>query len=103
MADKKITQLTELSVLSDNDLVAGVDIDNNITSKITIETLKDYIDTTYIAGDGISIEDGIISVTGGTGGGTWGTITGNIEDQTDLMELIGDIGEAIDLINGEEI
>lgn len=101
MADKYITQLTELSVLSDDDLVAGVDLDNNITSKIAISTLKDYIDTSYVAGEGISIEDGIISATGG--GGTWGSITGNIQDQTDLMNLIGDIGEAIDLINGEEI
>jgi hypothetical protein len=103
MADKKITQLAELSILSDDDLVAGVDLDNNITSKIAISTLKDYIDTTYIGGEGISIDGNVISATGGTGGGTWGSITGNIEDQTDLMNLIGDIGEAIDLINGEEI
>jgi hypothetical protein len=57
MADKKITELTELSILQDEDLLAGVDTYNNVTSKITIGTLKDYVDTSYIAGDNITISD----------------------------------------------
>lgn len=38
-------------------------------------------------GDTLAIEDGALTVTGGTGG-TWGTITGTLADQTDLQTAL---------------
>lgn len=46
----------------------------------------------YTAGKGIKIENNVISATGGgsSGGGTWGSIEGNLSDQTDLQEALND-------------
>src|SRR5687767_10181762 len=42
---------------------------------------------------------------GSGGGGTWGSITGNIEDQTDLIDYLGDnyaaIGADISIFNND--
>lgn len=60
-------------------LTAGdnITIDNNIISAT---------DTTYTAGTGISIENGVISNTQTSA--EWGNIQGDIQDQTDLIDLI---------------
>lgn len=57
-------------------LTAGsnIQIDGNIISAT---------DTTYTAGSGISIENGVISSTQNSG--EWGSITGDINNQTDLQ------------------
>lgn len=81
MADVKINELNEIIDVDSEDLLVILDEDENETMKVKVQDL----------------------VGSGGGGGSWGSITGNIQDQTDLMELIGDIGEALDIINGEEI
>ena len=59
----KITELPILSELADNDVIAGVDVSGNVTSKIEMETLKGYIDTNtqYTAGTNIDITNNVIS------------------------------------------
>ena len=53
----KITELPILDSLADNDVIAGVDVSGNVTSKIEMSTLKNYIDTNtqYTAGTNIDI------------------------------------------------
>ena len=59
----KITELPILDSLADNDIVAGVDVSGNVTSKIEMATLKNYIDTNtqYTAGTNIDITNNVIS------------------------------------------
>lgn len=59
----KISELPILSSLADNDIVAGVDVSGNVTSKIEMATLKNYIDTNtqYTAGTNIDITNNVIS------------------------------------------
>ena len=59
----KISELPILDSLADNDIVAGVDVSGNVTSKIEMSTLKNYIDTNtqYTAGTNIDITDNVIS------------------------------------------
>lgn len=67
-----------------------------------LQTLASFVSRTeaysefqekLIAGDNITIENNVISATGGGGGGdaVWGSITGNIQDQTDLIEKFNDV------------
>ena len=59
----KITELPILDSLADNDVIAGVDVSGNVTSKIEMSTLKNYIDTNtqYTAGTNIDITNNVIS------------------------------------------
>ena len=59
----KISELPILDSLADNDVIAGVDTSANVTSKIEMATLKNYIDTNtqYTAGTNINITDNVIS------------------------------------------
>lgn len=59
----KISELPILDSLADNDIVAGVDVSGNVTSKIEMSTLKNYIDTNtqYTAGTNIDITNNVIS------------------------------------------
>ena len=59
----KISELPILSSLADNDVIAGVDTSANVTSKIEMATLKNYIDTNtqYTAGTNINITNNVIS------------------------------------------
>ena len=59
----KISELPVLSTLADDDILAGVDTSANVTSKVTLSTLKDYVDTntTYTAGTNIDITNNVIS------------------------------------------
>ena len=77
-----ITDQTDLkNALADKQdvLTAGenIQIENNVISAT---------DTTYTAGEGISIENGVISNTQTSA--EWGNIQGDIQDQTDLTDLI---------------
>lgn len=47
----------------------------------------------YKAGKGIEIKNEIISTTGESGGGTWGSITGTLSDQTDLKAALDNKAE----------
>ncbi len=42
----------------------------------------------YTAGEGISIENNVISATGGSDEAVWGEITGSISNQTDLQSAL---------------
>lgn len=59
----KISELPILDSLADNDVIAGVDTSANVTSKIEMATLKNYIDTNtqYTAGTNIDITNNVIS------------------------------------------
>jgi len=59
----KISELPILASLADNDVIAGVDTSANVTSKIEMATLKNYIDTNtqYTAGTNIDITNNVIS------------------------------------------
>ena len=59
----KISELPILSSLADNDVIAGVDTSANVTSKIEMVTLKNYIDTNtqYTAGTNIDITNNVVS------------------------------------------
>ena len=59
----KISELPILDSLADNDVIAGVDTSANVTSKIEMATLKNYIDTNtqYTAGTNINITNNVIS------------------------------------------
>lgn len=59
----KISELPILSSLADNDVIAGVDTSANVTSKIEMATLKNYIDTNtqYTAGTNIDITNNVVS------------------------------------------
>lgn len=59
----KISELPILDSLADNDILAGVDSSANVTSKIELGTLKNYIDTNtqYTAGTNIDITNNVIS------------------------------------------
>ena len=43
MAQTKISQLTELSSIADNDVLAGVDTSAGTTKKVKMSTIKNYI------------------------------------------------------------
>lgn len=51
----------------------------------------------YKAGKGIEIKNEIISTTGESGGGTWGSITGTLSDQTDLKAALDNKAETSDI------
>lgn len=52
----------------------------------------------YEAGEGIKIENNVISVTGeASGGGTWGSITGTLSNQTDLKEALDNKANTSDI------
>lgn len=55
-------------------------------------------DTTYTAGTGIDITNNVISNTQTSA--EWGNITGDINDQTDLINLINNSGFVVDKITG---
>ena len=59
----KISELPILDSLADNDVIAGVDTSANVTSKIEMVTLKNYIDTNtqYTAGTNIDITNNVVS------------------------------------------
>ena len=59
----KISELPILDSLADNDVIAGVDTSANVTSKIEMATLKNYIDTNtqYTAGTNIDITNNVVS------------------------------------------
>jgi len=59
----KISELPILASLADNDVIAGVDTSANVTSKIEMATLKNYIDTNtqYTAGTNIDITNNVVS------------------------------------------
>ena len=78
----------------------GIDITNNVISSVVEASdfdIKDLSDSTglknewsnkqdaLVAGDGISISGNTISA---TNAGEWGTITGDITDQTDLVDYV---------------
>lgn len=59
----KISELPVLDSLADNDVLAGVDTSANVTSKVTLSSLKEYIDTntTYTGGTNIDITNNVVS------------------------------------------
>ena len=78
----KISELPLLDSLADNDIIAGVDTSADVTSKIEMSTLKDYIGSnTYTAGTNIDITNDVISAP-------------NVYNKTEVDDLI----EAIDTV-----
>ena len=59
----KISELPVLDNLADNDVLAGVDTSANVTAKVTLGSLKEYIDTNtiYTAGTNINITNNVVS------------------------------------------
>ena len=59
----KISELPVLDSLADNDVLAGVDTSANTTSKVTLGSLKQFIDTNtqYTAGTNIDITNNVVS------------------------------------------
>lgn len=83
----KISELPLLDSLADNDIIAGVDTSADVTSKIEMSTLKDYIGSnTYTAGTNIDITNDVISAP-------------NVYNKTEIDSLIGDIQTLLDTLD----
>ena len=89
---KNVSQLTnDKGYLTDADLTEKLDtkqdkltVGDNIT--ISEDNVISAVDTTYTAGDGIAIQDGVISNTRDSA--SWGNISGDITAQTDLKTAL---------------
>lgn len=84
----KISELPLLSTLSDNDILAGVDTSENVTSKVELATLKNYIDTntTYTAGTNIDITNNVVSAP-------------NVYNKSETDEQIEKLQEELDAVS----
>ena len=85
------------SVKATGDIVAYATGDHDISYPIASEGALGCI----MVGSGLTInEDGVLSVTGGSGGGTvseWGDITGTLSNQTDLWNELNKKANTADL------
>lgn len=71
--------------------MTGIDLNTAFDNKdvITqIHDLKKGKQDKLTAGENITIVDNVISATGGSGGGVWGSITGTLSAQTDLQTAL---------------
>ena len=86
----KISELPILDSLADNDVIAGVDTSANVTSKIEMATLKNYIDTNtqYTAGTNIDITNNVVSAP-------------NVYNKTETDELLEEKDEQIEELQSE--
>ncbi len=86
----KISELPILDSLADNDVIAGVDTSANVTSKIEMATLKNYIDTNtqYTAGTNIDITNNVVSAP-------------NVYNKTETDELLEEKDEQIEELKSE--
>jgi len=91
------TAVTHAENTSVGSSIQPVYINSDGTATATTYTLEAsvpsdavFTDTTYTAGDGISIDNGVISATGTGGSSEWGNITGTLSDQTDLQDALDD-------------
>lgn len=84
----KISELPILDSLADNDIVAGVDVSGNVTSKIEMVTLKNYIDTNtqYTAGTNIDITNNVVSAP-------------NVYNKTEMDEQIEELQSEVDSLS----
>lgn len=84
----KISELPLLSTLSDNDILAGVDTSENVTSKVELATLKNCIDTNtqYTARTNIDITENVISAP-------------NVYNKNETDEQIKQLQEKLDAVS----
>lgn len=88
--------VTDLSLTNDYVLLGGWNPTDNTSvttlGNISTKLLSDYTVKSLVAGTGIDVKNNngawTINNTGGTGGGSWGTITGDISTQSDLWGMI---------------
>lgn len=80
---------------NDNGVVDNAEKVNNHTVNSDVPANAVFTDTTYTAGTGIDITNGVISNTQTSA--EWGNITGDIDDQLDLQSALGDKADASSL------
>ena len=85
MAQTKISQLTELSSIADNDVLAGVDISAGTTKKVKMSTLKSYINT----GDAQDVQINGTSVVSGNVANI--AVEGTYNASTNKLETVNDV------------
>ena len=74
-----------------NGVVDNAEKVNNHTVESDVPSNAVFTDTTYTAGTGISIDNGVISNTQTSA--EWGNITGTLANQTDLQEILNSKSE----------
>lgn len=102
----EIERLSSVVNYDDTQLNSNIEQLGETVSVITsdINTLKENKQDKLVAGNGIKIEDNVISSTN-SGGGTvvgnaeWGSIEGNISAQEDLQNLLNTKGEKLEYKN----
>ena len=125
----KISELPALETLADSDILAGVDTSENVTSKVALSTLKDYISDGIELTDYVKNTDYATSTTGGVlkVGSNAFSLNNDGKPQADIRTYenyssagnnifigkgtlenvlntkIGDIDSVLDAINGEVI
>lgn len=85
MAQTKISQLTELSSIADNDVLAGVDTSAGTTKKVKMSTLKSYINT----GDAQDVQINGTSVVSGNVANI--AVEGTYNASTNKLETVNDV------------
>lgn len=99
-ADSAASQAAQAHQRAVQAIQKNAEQDARITNdEVHIKAVKDITDTLSDAVDGL--DQRVTTLEQGGGGGTWGSITGNIQDQQDLMdEFDNDRGRLDDLENG---
>lgn len=82
---------------TDNGIVDNAEKVNNHTVNKDVPSDAVFTDTTYTAGTGIDITNGVISNTQTSA--EWGNIEGTLSDQTDLINALNDKANTSDLSN----
>jgi hypothetical protein len=81
---------------NDNGIVDNSEKVNGHTVLSDVPTNAIFTDTTYSAGTGISIDNGVINNTQTSA--NWGNITGTINNQTDL---VNELDKKVDIVTGK--
>lgn len=86
---------TEVYDINQNGIVDNAEKVNNHTVGTDVPADAKFTDTTYTAGTGIDITNGVITNTQTSA--EWGNITGTLSDQTDLQNALDDKADASDI------
>lgn len=87
--------LTSVYDVNVNGIVDNAEKVNNHTVDADVPSNAVFTDTTYTAGTGIDITNGVISNTQTSA--NWGNITGTLSDQTDLANALNDKADTSDI------
>jgi hypothetical protein len=87
--------LTSVYDTDHNGIVDNAEKVNNFTVGTNVPADAVFTDTTYTAGTGIDITNGVITNTQTSA--EWGNITGTLSDQTDLKNALDDKADTSDL------